>query len=189
MPSPSIGSASASKSLAAWYGLMEQAERGEGWSYWCVSHGIFVVPCDELISALGDVLGALPGPHVEVAAGKGMLDLRIPATDIAPGSPGVFEMDARTALKAFRPRTVLSCFPPVDAGIERAIFADPGVEYFLYIGPEPPEARGGWRSRPIEEIETVLLTRLDHLLDFTRNTHRRGAAAILYSREKYALQA
>src|SRR5579883_168767 len=182
MPSLSIGSASAFKPLAEWYGEMEQAERGEGWAWWCAQQGIFVVPCRELVEAIARVLSDLPGPHIEIGSGNGRLAdaLQIPATDPAPGAPDVQKMDAREAIEAFRPRTVLSCFPPVDAGIEREI-ARASVEHLVYIGPEPP-CLPGWQRRSLPDVEAALMTRLDHLSDYTRSTHRRGASAILMSR-------
>ena len=182
MPSLSIGSASASKPLAEWYGEMEQAERGDGWAWWCAQHGIFVVPCRELIDAVAEILSPLPDPQIEIASGKGHLAeaLDIQATDPAPGAAHVLQMDARSAIDSFHPRTVLCCFPPVDAGIEHAI-AQSQVDHFLYIGPEPPRFPD-WQRQPLPDVDTALLTRLDHLVDYTRATHRRGASAILFTR-------
>jgi hypothetical protein len=192
MPSPSIALESASRgtqnpnNLSHWYSQMEFAEAGEGWSSWCESRGVFVAVCEELIAA---VSARLPRHSVEIAAGDGRLaaSLGIVATDVDPASSGVLRMDARQALKTLEPSNVLTCFPPIDAGIERAILASPSVEQYIYIGPTPPAPPPHWTAETLHEVERVLLSRLDYLTDFTRHTHQRRAHAVLLKRDQHVV--
>jgi hypothetical protein len=195
MPLPSIALESASSvspafpiiPIAVWYDQMEQAEATEGWGYWCQSHDVYVAVCEELISALS---ARLARPAVEIAAGKGQMAaaLGIFGTDPEPGSVSVLGMDARRTLQTLAPKNVLTCFAPIDAGIERAILAAPSVQQYLYIGPTPPAATD-WTSETLQEVDAVLLTRLDYLTDFTRATHQRRAYAVLLKRDSHVVAA
>jgi len=171
--------------LAHWYDQMEAAETGEGWGSWCERHGVYVAASKEFISALA---ARLPKPAVEIAAGNGQLasSLGIVGTDPEPGCDTVLRMDARQALKTLTPENVLTCFAPIDAGIEHAILAAPSVRQYLYIGPAPPAAPN-WSAETLDEAESVLLTRLDYLTDFTRATHRRRAYAVLMKRGSHVV--
>ena len=185
MPSLSTVSESAF-SLSCWFDQMELAESGEGWGCWCERHGVYVAICEELVAAIS---AALPRPAVEMAAGDGRMAaaLGIVATDPAPRS-GVLTLDARQAIKTLAPANVLTCFAPIDAGIERAILSARCVERYLYIGPQPPSAEH-WTAETLVSVERVLLTRLDYLTDFTRRTHRRRAHAVLLKRESHVVAA
>jgi len=171
------------RTLADWYGHMEQAETGEGWGSWCERHGLYVAVCQEMISA---VSARLPRPAVEIAAGSGELAqaLGIVATDPEPGSNTVLRMDARQTLQTLGPENVLTCFAPIDAGIEQAILSAPSVRRYLYIGPTPP-SRSNWTAETLPDVEPFLLTRLDYLTDFTRRTHQRRAYAVLLKRDPH----
>jgi hypothetical protein len=184
MPSLSTALESA-YNLARWYDQMEQAETGDGWGYWCVRHGLYVAVCKELISILSE---RLPRPAVEIAAGNGEMAalLGILGTDPEPRSINVMRMDARQALKTLAPVNVFTCFAPIDAGIEQTILAAPSVQQYLYIGPIPPAAPN-WTAEALPEVERVLLTRLDYLIDFTRRTHQRRAYAVLLKRDSHAV--
>lgn len=187
MPSPSIAleSASSVRRLANWYDQMEQAETGEGWGSWCERHRTFVAVSEELVSTLS---ARLARPAVEIAAGDGSLAalLDIVATDPEPGSGKVLRMNARQALQTLAPENVLTCFAPIDAGIEQAILSAPSVRQYLYIGPAPPAALN-WTVETLPDVEQVLLTRLDYLTDFTRKTHQRRAYAVLLKRETHVV--
>ena len=193
MPSPSTELESASSlgttsfslcSLSHWYDQMEQAETGEGWGSWCERHGIYVATCEELISALST---RLPRPAIEIASGDGRMAalLGIQGTDPNPAGDGVLQMNARQALRTLAPKNVLTCFAPIDAGIERAILAASSVRQYLYIGPTRPAAPG-WTAETLYDVERVLLTRLDYLTDFTRATHQRRAYAVMLKRDSHA---
>ncbi len=172
-------------SLAHWYDQMEQAETGEGWGSWCERHGIYVAVSKEFIAALS---AKLPRPAVEIAAGNGWLaaSLGVVGTDPERGSENVLRMNARQTLRTLAPENVLTCFAPIDAGIEHAILGAPSVRQYVYIGPTPPTAPN-WTAETLDDVERVLLTRLDYLTDFTRATHRRRAYAVLLKRDRYVV--
>lgn len=183
----------ADSSLAAWYERMESAERSNGWLAWCEGRGLFVIPSDEFVAALREVA---PADALEIGAGDGTLAglLGIRATD--PRGGPVEALDAREAIAKYAPGAVLTVFPPIDAGIEKIVLESPGVNWYLYIGPliygRPGPAAlwrsldraepMGWAAEEPEAVNGVLLTRLDHLADFTRATHRRGAGAVIFRR-------
>jgi hypothetical protein len=85
---------------------------------------------------------------------------------------------------------VLTCFPPLDAGIEASVFRCPAVRRFLYIGPlvygrvSPAWGldSGAWEETPLPEVNRFLISRLDYLTDFTRRTWQRRAEATLFIR-------
>lgn len=183
--------------LAYWYDTMEEAERGNGWLVWSEQHGLYVAHSREFLRELAATLMNLPQPVVEVAAGDGALSLALApypvdvrSTDPDSRTPHVEPLSAEDALVEHPYQTVLACFPPIDAGIERAVLRSASVNYFLYIGPRMKDRAGpdsmwrvpGWRARDIENVNRVLLTRLDYLVDFTRWTHQRCAEAVLFSR-------
>ena len=184
-PQAVFGSPESLCGIAHWYDQMEQAEAGEGWSSWCERHGIYVAICKELLSTLSATLAR---PSVEIASGDGRMAalLGIQGTDSNPRGDGVLRLDARQALKTLAPKSVLTCFAPVDAGIERAILAAPSVMQYLYIGPAPPAAPG-WTAETLHDLEHVLLTRLDYLTDFTRATHHRRGYAVMLKRDSHAI--
>jgi len=181
-----------------WLALMEQAERGEGWLAWCEARGIYVAWSPSLVAAVTEVLRACGGPVLEVAAGDGTLarcladhGLEVRPTDPVPSAPDVERLSCEEALARYAPRVVLSCFPPLDAGIEQRVTRHPAVRHYLYVGPlvndrPGPEAlwiEPGWDRIPLPAVDRFLISRLDYLADFTRRTHRRRAAALLLSRQ------
>jgi hypothetical protein len=176
---------------------MEEAERGDGWLAWCEERGIFVAVTQELAAAVANVLRPLAGPCVEIAAGRGELALAVEAegvameaTDVEPGGDHVRRMNARDALEFYRPRTVVTCFTPLDASVEAAILGCPSVENYLYIGPLVNERPGpdglwcapGWDYEPVAAIDRELITRLDFLADFRRGSHQRRGGSVLARR-------
>ena len=183
-----------------WLALMEEAERGDGWLAWCESRGIYIGWTPPLIAALGGVLRecAGAGAVIEIAAGDATLarcladhGLAVRPTDPQPRGTGVERLSCQEALEAYSPEVVLSCFAPLDAGIEERITAHPAVRHYLYIGPlihDRPGPDGlwkhpGWLRAPLPEADRFLISRLDYLSDFSRRTHRRRASALLLSRE------
>ncbi|MBV8550454.1 MAG: hypothetical protein JOY54_04085 [Acidobacteriaceae bacterium] len=181
------------RTLAGWYQDMEGAEQREGWLAWCRERHLFVACSEELVNALAAELRNASGPVLEIGAGNGELaehlqeaGVEIIPTDWSPGSREVVSLEARDALNRYRPETVLTSFLPVDAGIELDILKHPNVRRYVYVGPPVVGRPGphcawnvpGWRAEPLHNIEDVLLSRLDYLSDFTRQTHCRRATAV-----------
>lgn len=179
-----------------WLGLMEEAERGDGWLAWCESRGVFVAWNPPFIAALATALRRCAGEDtvLEVAAGDGTLarllareGVAVRATDAQCGAE---PLSCQEALANYELKTVLSCFAPLDAGIEAHVTAHPGVERYLYIGPLINDRPGpdalwshpGWTRERLPAVDEFLISRLDFLTDFTRRTLRRRAAALLLSR-------
>ena len=176
---------------------MEEAERGDGWLAWCEARGLYVAWNPPLVAAVAGVLRECGGPVLEVGAGDGLLARRLaeqgvevrPA-DPAPAAPEVKRLSCQQALARYAPRAVLTCFAPLDAGIEEQVMSHPAVHHYLYVGPlinDRPGPEGlwsepGWERIPLPEVDRFLISRLDYLADFTRRTHRRRAAALLLVR-------
>ncbi len=179
-----------------WLGLMEEAERGDGWLAWCEACGVYVAWNPPFIAALAAVLRQCAGQDtvLEVAAGDGALArlLAQEGVDVRATDPqrGTERLSCEEALATHKPRVVLSCFAPLDGGIEACVTAHPGVERYLYIGPlindrPGPDALWGhprWAPERLPAVDEFLISRLDFLADFTRRTLRRRAAALLLSR-------
>ena len=176
--------------------LLEAADHSDGWLAACEAHHVYLVLNREFVAALAEALGA--GTEVlELGASDGQLALalqshgvRVIATDPNPRSETVLPLTAAEALRQFSPRSVLACFPPVDAGMEAAIFDTPSVRNIVYIGPEWNGHVGtdaiwneaGWTVSSLPPVDRFILSRLDYLVDFTRATHRRRAGALRLER-------
>jgi hypothetical protein len=176
--------------------LLEAADRSDGWLAACEERHVYLALNSEFVAALASVLGA--GAEVlELGAADGQLALalqshgvRVIATDSNPPAETVLPLTASQALRQFLPQSVLTCFPPVDAGIEAAIFASPSVRNIVYIGPEWNGRVGtdaiwnqaGWTVTSLPEVDRFIVSRLDYLVDFTRATHRRRAGALCLKR-------
>jgi len=182
--------------------LLEAADRSDGWLAACEERQIYLALNREFIAALvaqvDDLRKRALSPEIlELAAADGQLALALQAqgvpiipTDSTPRAPHVLPLTAAQALRQFKPRTVLVCFPPVDAGIETAIFDTPSVRNIIYIGPEWNGRVGtdalwnqpGWTVTPLPQVDRFIVSRLDYLVDFTRATHRRRAGALCLDR-------
>lgn len=175
----------------------EAAEGSDGWLAACEERKVFVTLNREFVAALAAELAGEP-EILEIGAGNGELaralqnhGVPVIATDSNPRAGHVRALSAGQALEQFAPRTVLACFPPIDAGMETAVFGTPSVKRFIYIGPEINERVGtdalwnhtGWTARPLPEVDRFLITRLDYLVDFTKATHRRRAGTLSLERE------
>jgi hypothetical protein len=172
--------------------LIEAADHSDGWLAACEERHVYLALNQEFVSALAAVLG--PAAEVlEVGASDGQLALALQshgvpviATDPNPRADTVLPLTAAQALRQFQPRSVLLSFPPVDAGIEAAIFDTPSVRNIIYIGPEWDGRVGtdaiwnqpGWTVTPLPQVDQFIVSRLDYLVDFTRATHRRRAGAL-----------
>ena len=99
-------------------------------------------------------------------------------------------MHAAETLERYAPRVVLSCFPPVDAGVDRAVFSCRSVEKFFYIGPLiwgglAPSLNSNpdvWTEHTLEDVNRFLISRVDYLPEFTRGTWKQGARAACFIR-------
>jgi hypothetical protein len=182
--------------------LLEAADRSDGWLAACEERQVYLALNREFVAALVaqvDALRnrALHSEVLELGASDGQLALALQqngisviATDSNPRAAHVLPLTAAQALRQFQPRTVLTCFPPVDAGIEKAIFDTPSVRDIIYIGPEWNGRVGtdaiwnqpGWTVTPLPQVDRFIVSRLDYLVDFTRATHRRRAGALCLER-------
>ena len=176
--------------------LLEAADRSDGWLAACEEHHVYLALNREFVAELAAVLGG--GPEVlELGASDGQLaralqshGVHIIATDPNPRAETVLLLTAAQALRQFKPRSVLVCFPPVDAGIESAILDTPSVRNIIYIGPEWNGRVGtdaiwnqqGWTVTSLPQVDRFIVSRLDYLVDFTRATHRRRAGALCLER-------
>ena len=176
--------------------LLEAADRSDGWLAVCEERHVYLALNREFVAALAAVLGA--GSEVlELGASDGQLALalqihgvRVTATDPNPRAESVLPLTAAEALRQFSPRSVMVCFPPVDAGIEAAIFDTPSVRRIVYIGPDWNGRVGtdaiwnkaGWTVSSLPQVDRFMVSRLDYLVDFTRATHRRRAGALYLER-------
>jgi hypothetical protein len=189
--------ASEPESISTWFERLEEAEKDDGWLAWCRDHNLYVAYSRELLDALAQALSQFAGTILELGAGSGELALALRgravpviATDVAPKNPDVIALAAHNALRTYQPSTVLSSFLPVDGRIEAEILRCASVNRYFYIGPIVMERVGpdslwsvpGWRAESLPEIDSLLISRLDVLADFTRRTHRRGAGAVLLQR-------
>ena len=182
--------------------LLEAADRSDGWLAACEQRHIYLALNREFVAALVAQVDALRKRAflreiLELGAADGQLALAlqqngIPVipTDSNPRAAHVLPLTAAQALRQFKPRSVLVCFPPVDAGIEAAIFDTPSVRNIIYIGPEWNGRVGtdalwnqaGWTVTSLPQVDRFIVSRLDYLVDFTRATHRRRAGALCIER-------
>jgi hypothetical protein len=179
--------------------LLEAADRSDGWLAACEERHVYLALNREFVVALVDDLRrrAFHPDVLELGASDGQLALALQshgvpviATDANPRADTVLPLTAAQALRQFAPRSVLVCFPPVDAGIEAAIFDTPSVRHIIYIGPEWNGRVGtdaiwnqaGWTVTSLPQVDRFIVSRLDYLVDFTRATHRRRAGALCIER-------
>ena len=182
--------------------LLEAADRSDGWLAACEERQLYLALNREFVAALvaqvDDLRKRAFFPEVlELGAADGQLALALQQngvpvipTDSNPRAPHVLPLTATQALRQFKPHSVLVCFPPVDAGIEAAIFSTPSVRNIIYIGPEWNGRVGtdaiwnqqGWTVTSLPQVDRFIVSRLDYLVDFTRATHRRRAGALCLER-------
>lgn len=148
----------------------------------CRARGIYHLPTAEFITALTVTLRRLPGPWLEVGAGRGDLartvrerGVPIVATDDGTWWPDplpddVARCDVAAALARYRPGTVLCVWPPRGADWPALFRADPTVRAYLLIGEGPRGMTGppaawsgapGWRRRWLPHLAALGRCRLD----------------------------
>lgn len=161
--------------------LAEPATRA-GFVPLCRARGIYHLPTTEFVAALTALLRCLPGPWVEVGAGRGDLTRAIRAGGVPiigtddgtwwPGDApdGVARCDVEDALARYRPATVLSVWPPRGTDWPARFRAAPSVRVYLLIGDGPRGMTGsemswagapGWRRRWLPRLAALGRCRLD----------------------------
>jgi len=175
---------------------LAEAEHGAGWLAVCEEAGRYLVLSRELVDALVDALGPLPGPVLEVCAGRGELaealrsggglDVLAADADPFPGS-AVVRAAAPEAIERFEPATVIGCFVPFDAGVDRAVLAAPSVQNYLVLGARLGGQLGsrelwnspGWSRAPVPLVARWMITRHDVWLGPDRPLLKHGEAWLL----------
>lgn len=119
--------------------------------------GIYCFYSRRLITELAGLIG--DRPCLEIAAGDGTLSrflaaagVDVTATDDHSWTQSirfpdsVLRQDARTALRARRPRVVICSWPPAGNDFEREVFATPEVELYIVIASRHEFAAGDWTA-------------------------------------------
>ncbi len=148
----------------------------------CRARGIYHLPTVEFVTALARVLQRLPGPWVEVGAGRGDLadalhtrDAPIIATDDGSwwpdGLPGtVAQCDVAGALARYHPGTVLCVWPPRETDWPAQFRTCPSIQAYLIVGTGPRSMTGtaatwagtaGWRRHWLPSLAASGRCRLD----------------------------
>lgn len=133
------------------------------------SHGIYCFYSRELVDELATLIGS--GPCIEIAAGDGALTrflkqagVAISATDDhswsgkVTYSNEVIKLDARRALKEFRPEVVICSWPPAKNSFEQFVFETESVQRYVVIGSRHKFASGNW---PIYHSQKTFKMRMD----------------------------
>jgi len=176
---------------------LAQAGTRAGFVPVCRTRGYFHIATREFVRALAAVLRRLPGPYVEIGAGRGALaqamrgeGVPLIATDDGTwwaemergvtdtGRAGDVERaDVLTALATHHPGTVLAVWPPRDSDWPALFRATPGVRAYLLIGDGTGAMTGnaatwgaapGWRRTWLPHLAALGRGRLD--ADGTRHT-------------------
>lgn len=161
--------------------LAEPATRA-GFVAVCRVWGIYHLPTVEFVTALARMLKRLPGPCLEVGAGRGDLAraLRAAGVPIAATDDGTWWPDplpgdvercaVAAALEQYRPGTVLCVWPPRGTDWPALFRATPSVRGYLLVGDGPCGMTGnaaswsgaaGWRRRALPRLAALGRCRLD----------------------------
>lgn len=148
----------------------------------CRARGIYHLPTAEFVTALVGLLRRLPGPWLEVGAGRGDLarTTRAAGVPLIAADDGswwsgslpddVEQCDIAPALKRHQPGTVLCVWPPRDTDWPALFRACPSVRVYLLIGGSPHGMTGddaswsgalGWRRRWLPQLAALGRCRLD----------------------------
>lgn len=133
------------------------------------THGIYCFYSRELVDALATLIGS--SLCIEIAAGDGALTcflkqagVVISATDDHSWSGKVTyanevaKLDARSALKEFRPEVVICSWPPAKNSFEQFVFETESVQRYIVIGSRHKFASGNW---PIYHSQRAFKMRMD----------------------------
>ena len=156
----------------------------------CRARGIYHLPTVEFVTALARILKRLPGPWLEVGAGRSDLaralraaDVPITATDDGAWWPDPLPDDvercaAAEALTRYQPGTVLCVWPPRGTDWPALFRAAPSIRAYLLVGDGPRGMTGdapswagasGWRRRTLSQLAVLGRCRLD--TDGALHTH------------------
>ncbi len=152
-----------------------ESEQHAGWMASCVDAEVYLVCCRQLVDALQLRLSSAPCPLVEVCSGCVRLAVAlrdcgvgIVATDIVPQSgKGVRVLSAQKAIDYYKPRTVLACFRPIDAGVDEAVMSSSSVtDYFVLQsrhngGQFHRFSDRGWHIEHVDDVAHWMITRDD----------------------------
>lgn len=148
----------------------------------CRARGLFHIPTVEFVTSLARTLARLPGPSVEIGAGRGILARAVRAAGVPliatddgswwpDGLPDdVARCDLAAALDRFQPGTVLCVWPPRGADWPAQFRAAPSVRAYLLIGDGPHGLTGsgatwnsasGWRRSSLPALAACGRCRLD----------------------------
>lgn len=184
----------------SWLTRLAAAEQGDGWLEACDRVGRFLVPCQELVESLAELLARLSDgqPVLEVCAGSGELAAAIVAAgmpivtvdaDPPPGS-SVLRMTAAEALEEHRPAVVLGSFVPFDSRVDSAVLDCPSVRHYVALGgrvggslgSDDLWTRNGWQREPLAAIQRWMITRNDVWLGPTPEDFLGHGEAWLFTR-------
>jgi hypothetical protein len=148
----------------------------------CRARGIYHLPTVEFVTALTRILKQLPGPWLEVGAGRGDLAraLRAAGVPITATDDGAWWSDplpddvgpyaALAALTRYQPGTLLCVWPPRGTDWPALFRAIPSVRAYLLVGDGPRGMTGdtvswsgapGWRRRTLAGLAALGRCRLD----------------------------
>lgn len=153
----------------------------------CRARGLYHLPTAEFVAALAATLRRLPGPHIEIGAGRGVLARAVQAagtpliaTDDGAWWPDalpddVERLDLAAALAHHRPGTALAVWPPRGANWPAAFRVAPSVGAYLLVGDGPGGMTGdaaawaagalragtGWHTASLPRLASLGRCRLD----------------------------
>jgi hypothetical protein len=176
------------------------AERGDGWLAACEAADRFLAINLQFVDALAEHLRKIgSGPVLEICAGRGELadalishGVDVTATDRNP-PPGssVRRVDAVEALRRYQPTTVLGCFVPFDADVDRAVLAAPSVRSYVVLNARVGGELGdrilwrndAWVASPLPAISRWMICRHDVWMGSDKPVIQHGEAWLLERRE------
>lgn len=177
---------------------LAQEERGAGWLVFCEDRGVYQWPTVEWLDALAEVLVPLNAQRgLEVGAGDGWLGralrehgLQLALTD-PHGKGDVERLGVSEALSSHQPDLLVSCWLPLDLGIEKSIFSHPIIRWYLAVVQTGPGFSGnetlwqdhGWAVQRLDEVNRWSVSRADYLSDVDRGEHIRHGEAFLFTRK------
>ncbi len=178
--------------------MLAEEEQRKGWLLYCEGKNLYQLPVIEWLDALREEIVALaPQRPLEVGAGAAIIGkalqshgVHLKLTDLA-GQDGVEALDARDALTVHTPDFVFSCWLPFDSGVDRLVFGEKNLRWYLTIVQQGPGYAGseslwdapGWRVRELSEVNRWSVSRADFLSEIDSGEHVRHGMAYLFTRE------
>jgi hypothetical protein len=161
---------------------LAEPETRAGFVAVCRARGIYHLPTAEFVVALAHALRRLPGPYIEIGAGRGDLARAVRAAGVPliatddgswwpDGLPNdVAQRDVAAALTHFQPGTVLCVWPPSGTDWPADLRACPTVRAYLIVGADPRGMTGdaatwsgatGWRRHWLPHLAALGRCRID----------------------------